>query len=88
MTGKDPYDGMSAGRVISYKLSHKDSQIPVLEDLESLDDPIVQELTLLAKKCTVFDRKSRPSATDAVLALAGINESIHAKQTKTEKKLN
>ncbi len=69
LSGREPYQSMNAGHIISHKLSSGDDQIPIPSMLRGINDARMYELLTLVRTCTYADRRKRPSAEDVVRAL-------------------
>ena len=74
---QEPYEGLSAGRILSYKLTSGDNQVPVPDSLQNSTDSTVQEILLLVERCTACDRKERPTASQVVKKLEQLLDHHH-----------
>lgn len=72
LSGREPYERMNAGHIVSHKLNSRDDQIPIPSILRTVNDPRMFELLNLVKQCTCYDRRRRPSAEDMVKALEAL----------------
>jgi serine/threonine protein kinase len=72
LSGREPYERMNAGQIISHKLNSGDEQIPIPSFLRTVNDPRIFELLNLVKQCTHYDRRKRPSAEKLVKALEAL----------------